>query len=292
VVLLVGVIALCISLSISAQQATEELPKALGTYLSAMEGLIEWQETLLGHAWATKQYTFYTYGYKGDRIYPTLKKWAAPEIKNVSGQNLSIIIYFTLGAIDPEKFKLYHLRTRKDVKPLITTLEEIKLSAVPIMDIPGLVGNMVRLVPDRVLTKGNYLFLEGDIDSKLLFSIESKSKMFFRTDSKFEDCLKILNSSRIIEEDLQKEFENNGISVSNDATITVIQKGNKWRITDIDKKKTYLIKKEKERLDIYDSEKRCWGFTVDGGDELWRNPPLWEKCIACLCLNKGYGPIE
>lgn len=287
VFLLVSAIALSVPPLLNAQQATEELPKALGTYLSAMEGLIKWQDMPLGHAWPPKQYTFYTYGYKKDKIYPTLREWAAPGVKNVSGQDLSMILYFSLGARDPERVKLYRIRTGKDVKPLITPIEEIGLTAVPIItDIPGLAGNMVRLVPDRVLTKGNYLCVEGDIDSKLvlLFSIESKFKLL-GTDTRFADCLKILNSFRIMKKDLEKEFENNGFPVSSRADIGVIEKDSKWLI--IDKDKLYLVIRKKKRLDVFDvvSEKHCRGFTVDGGDQLWRNPPLWEKCMACLCSN-------
>jgi len=267
--------------SLNAQQATEELPEALGTYLSAMEGLIKCGDISLGYAWATDQYTFYTYGYKEDRIYPTLQKWSAPEVRNVSGQNLSIILYFTLGARDPERVKLYRLRTGKDVKPFITIVEDVKLSAVPITEVPG----MVRLIPERVLTKGNYIFVEGDIDSKLLFSIESKFQLLGA--NSFKKCLEILNSFQIMKRDLQKEFENKGISISDDANITVIDKNSRWQITNRDNKE-YLVKKQGKRLDIYDSsDKPCSAFTVDGGEELWRTPAIWEKCISCLCRN-GY----
>lgn len=310
--ILMGIMVFGISTVSSAQQAAEELPKALGTYLSAMEGMIKIQDMPLKHAWAANQYTFFT-GYKEDRVYPFLEKWAAPEIKNVSGQDLSMVVYFSLGARDPEKIKLYRLRTKKDVKPFITMLEEVRLSAVPITDLPGLAGNMVRLVPDHTLQQGNYIFMEGDIDSKLLFSIELKTslvkstlitycmpnflkRIFVSTKPTIAGYIETLNQNKFpsLRGGLREEFENNGFTLSGPVDVKVIEENSRWRVIDGEANTSYLVRKEKNRLDVYDgNEKRSWGFTVDGGGELWRTPAFWAKCIACLCAPIiGRGPIQ
>jgi len=181
-----------IPLLLSAQQATEELPKALGTYLSAMEGLVKCDDIPLRHVVPTEGF----YGYKRNKPHPALKDVRDWSVQNISAHELSIIVYFTIGTRDPERIKLYRLRTGKDIKPFITPVEEIKHSITPITDVPGaILGNMVRIVPDHILTKGNYLLVEDDID----------------------------------------------------------------------------------KVD------RCWGFTVDGGEKMWRTPYIWEQCCAYLC---------
>jgi len=196
ILLIVSVFALSLPLLVSAEQIPKELPKALGLYLNSMEGLIKWEDMSLGYKLVenTERY----FGYKKNTRYPFLneKSWSAPKVKNVSGQELSMISYFTLGTKDPERFKLYRLRTGKDIYPYIMAAEEISLSVAPITGVPGLMGNMVQIVPDRVLTKGNYIFTESDL-------------------------------------------------------------GN--------------------RID------RCWAFTVDGGEALWKVPGLGEQFLACLC---------
>lgn len=156
-------IALITPVLLSAQQATDELPEALGTYLSAMEGLVKCKDIPLRHVIPTKELTFY--GYKGGKPHVALKNVGDWSVPNVSGQQLSIIVYFTIGTRDPERIRLYRLRTRKDIEPFITPSEEISYAIAPITDVPGAaLGNMVRLVPNRVLTKGNYLLVEDEID--------------------------------------------------------------------------------------------------------------------------------
>lgn len=275
---------------LSGQQATEELPEALGTYLSAMEGMVKCKDISLRHIMPTEEVTFY--GYKWGELHTALRNAGDWSVPNVSGQDLSIVVYFSLGARDPEKVKLYRLRTKKDVKPFITMLEEVRLSAVPITDLPGLAGNMVRLVPDHILQKGNYIFMEGDIDSKLLFSIEPKTSIIKRAligaNPKIKDYIETLNKKEfpLLRSGLREEFENNEITFSSTVIVTVIRKGSRWRITDREANTSYLVEKKRKRLDVYDSnEKRSWGFTVDGGGELWRNPAFWAKCMACLCSN-------
>ena len=192
--LVAGAIALSMPVLLSAQQATDKLPDALGTYLSAMEGLIKCRDITLSHVVPTDKLTFY--GYKGGISHAALKYKGDWTVPSVSGQQLSIIVYFTIGTRDPERIRLYRLRTGKDIEPFITPSEEISYTVAPIADVPGAaLGNMVRLIPDRVLTKGNYLLVEDAI----------------------------------------------------------------------------------EKVD------RSWGFTIDGGEEMWRTPKFWERCCASLC---------
>ena len=187
------VIALGAPVLLSGQQATEELPEALGTYLSAMEGVVNCKEISLRHIMPTEKVTFY--GYKWGELHPALRNVEDWSVPNVSGQELSVIIYFTIGTRESKKIKLYRLRTGEDIEPFITPADKIEHSVTPITDIPGThLGSMVRLVPDQVLTKGNYLLVEDYI----------------------------------------------------------------------------------ERVD------RGWGFTIDGGEEMWQTPSLWDKCCASL----------
>jgi len=178
---------------LSGQQATEELPEALGTYLSAMEGMVKCNDISLRHIMPTEKVTFY--GYKWGELHTALRNVEDWSVPNVSGQELSVIIYFTIGTRESKKIKLYRLRTGEDIEPFITTTHKITHSVTPITDIPGThLGSMVRVVPDQVLTKGNYLLVEDYI----------------------------------------------------------------------------------ERVD------RGWGFTIDGGEEMWQTPSLWDKCCASL----------
>jgi len=181
VLLVVSVIGFGISVSIGAQQPAVDLPKeapeTFGVYLNAMEGLIKWEDMRLSGT--------------------TLRNWTPKKVKNVSGQDFSIISYFALFAQIPENFKLYRLRTGY-FKPSLSLAEQIELSIIPVTGIPGLAGNMVQVVPDRILTKGNYLFVEGEIG----------------------------------------------------------------------------------KVD------RCWIFTIDGGEEMWRKFDFWEWCSSCLSFWK------
>ena len=179
--LVASVFIFSISISIDAQQSPEdlpaELPETFGVYLSAMEGLIKWEDMKL--------------------VGSSLKGWTPEKVENVSGQDFSIISYFALLAKIPENSRLYRLQTGY-FKPSLTRGEEIPLSIIPVTGIPELAGNMVQIVPDRILTKGNYLFVEG-------------------------------------------------------------------KIGEVD---------------------RCWIFTVDGGEEMWKKFDFWEWCSSCLSFRK------
>jgi len=175
---------LFVAISVNAQQSMEEFPKSLGTYISTMEGLIKCPDITLGHT-----------GYKNGRYQATLEDWNPP---NVSSQKLSIIVYFTIGSRDPEKIKLYRLQNGKDIYPSITPIQEIKfLSVEPITSIPGAtLGNMVRLIPENILTKGNYIVVENEINNNKVdrcwgFTVDNGEKIW-RTKSFLDKCCAFL----------------------------------------------------------------------------------------------------
>ena len=186
---------LFVAISVNAQQSAEELPKSLGIYLSTMEGLVKCPDITLRHIIPDENQAYY--GYRNGRYHTTLGDWNSP---NVSSQKLSIIVYFTIGSRDPEKIKLYRLQAGKDIYPFITPIEEIKFSSVePITSIPGAaLGNMVRLIPENILTKGNYVIVENNIDNTTEtpnnkvdrcwgFKVDNGEKIW-RTPSSWEKC--------------------------------------------------------------------------------------------------------
>jgi len=54
-----------------------------------------------------------------------------------------------------------------------------------------------------------------------------------------------------ISEDLQQTFENNGISLSQNVTVSIEAEGSKWLITDEDNKQTYSIRRKESGLRIW-----------------------------------------
>ena len=79
------------------------------------------------------------------------------------------------------------------------------------------------------------------LDPTELFSVDSK---MFKNDL----------DKVTISEDFQKEFENNGISLSQNTTVSIDEKDHRWLINDKDNKQTYTVRKE-ERLNIYQRTK-------------------------------------
>jgi uncharacterized membrane protein YjfL (UPF0719 family) len=73
------------------------------------------------------------------------------------------------------------------------------------------------------------------------------SAILFNLKSDFQSDL----DKEAISEELQKELGNNGISLSQNAKLSVKEKDTEWRITD--KGKIYTIKKENDRLYTYES---------------------------------------
>ena len=166
--LVASVFIFSISISIDAQQSPEDLPEELpetfGVYLSAMEGLIKWQDMRL--------------------VGSSLRDWTPEKVENVSGQDFSIISYFELLTKIPENSRLYRLQTGY-FKPSLALGEEIRLSIIPVTGIPELAGNMVQIVPDRILTKGNYLFMEGkigEVDRCWIFTVDGGEEMWQKFD--------------------------------------------------------------------------------------------------------------
>lgn len=141
------------------QGPSEELPEALGMYLVTKQGLRKWEEMPLLHKKKSKLLG-------GEEISPALNTWTSPPVEDVKSENFqTIIAYYAFGAKDPEDFKLYRLIPKKDFKPHIKAANKINLSIVPITGVPGILGNMVRLTPETVLSKGNYLLTEGHIET-------------------------------------------------------------------------------------------------------------------------------
>jgi len=73
----------------------------------------------------------------------------------------------------------------------------------------------------------------------------------FGIDSKFQSDL----DKGTISEDFQKEFENNGISLSENTTISIEEKDRIWLINDKDIEQTYTVRKEDGQLNIYEKTK-------------------------------------
>ena len=59
--------------------------------------------------------------------------------------------------------------------------------------------------------------------------------------------------SGIVSEGLREEFENNGRSLSQDAIVSILTQGSEWLITDVGR--TYKVKKEGNRLNVYEEDR-------------------------------------
>jgi len=76
----------------------------------------------------------------------------------------------------------------------------------------------------------------------------SRGPLLFSIDLVFQSDLDHDNG---ISEDLRRGFENNGILLSQNATISIEEKDSRWLITDKDNEQTFLIRKEEGKLNIY-----------------------------------------
>jgi len=72
------------------------------------------------------------------------------------------------------------------------------------------------------------------------------SEVLFNIRSDFQSDL----DKATVSETLRKELENNGIALSQNATISIKEKGSEWRITD--KSRKYTVRKENDRLSLYE----------------------------------------
>ena len=99
-----------------------------------------------------------------------------------------------------------------------------------------------------------------------------------------------LNGS-IIPEDLKKKFQTKGIPLSETATVTK-ENEDKWMITDEEKGKSYFIRKEEEKLNIYlnpeevDTVTNRIKIDVKFGNEEPSEEPLEFKEFALLGIDK------
>ena len=71
----------------------------------------------------------------------------------------------------------------------------------------------------------------------LLFSIESENQVDLDNES--------------VSASLRQKFQNNGISLSQSATVSIENKGSNWLITDEDNDKSYLVMVSEEGLNVY-----------------------------------------
>jgi hypothetical protein len=99
---------------------------------------------------------------------------------------------------------------------------------------PGVYKEEIFLAPAAELRTGVPAFL--GFGEKLLFS----TKLEFQSEL----------DSKSISQDLRQEFENSGISLSQDVTLSIEKEGSRWLITDKGNKQTYLIRKEREKLSV------------------------------------------
>ena len=72
--------------------------------------------------------------------------------------------------------------------------------------------------------------------------------LVFSIDSKFQNNL----DSNSIPEDLRQEFENNGITLSSNTTVSIVDKDSVWAMKNKDNKQRYCcIRKEEDKLNVY-----------------------------------------
>ena len=135
---------------------------------------------------------------------------------------------------------------------------------------------------DHNITRG----YEGEGEVTLLFSVE----LPFQSDL----------DNGTTSEDLQQQFENNEIPLSQNATVSIKEKGSRWLITD--NKKTYVVKKEEDRLNIYEVTKNplaatlsCEGCHTTGrlGAPVPEHPgipPVHFEKLTCTACHSGPWP--
>jgi len=148
----------------------------------------------------------------------------------------------------------------------ITDLKEAEETAADLKCVPSVVtgGTPIRAVGinlgapgDRRADNGT-LWLEyprvGGPSPEIPVNINHE-ELLFSIDPGYQTDL----DDESISEELRREFGNNGISLSQDATVSTEKRDTEWLITKIINKKTYIIRKEEGRLNIYhkDYERYC-----------------------------------
>ena len=101
--------------------------------------------------------------------------------------------------------------------------------------------------------------------------------LLFSTKLKFESDL---DEGVVVSGGLQREFEDNGISLNPGAAVCPTEKGSRWEITDQTGKK-YEVRKDRNKLNIYriDGENLRWRITdeVEGHGGKYENTYLLKK---------------
>ncbi len=296
-------------------QTIEELPQALGTYLSTKKVWLSLKEE-------GKVELFYR-----EQVSPGLRDWTG--LKNTNGPDVSILSYAAFGAMrDPEKFRLYRLAIEGETKPYIQPPAEIEFSAVPIVGIPGLLGNMVKLISKEGLIKGNYLLTYPGIDRGVELSWR------FTIDGGYQSLLPFgvyLGTSKALvkcqEMPLEHSEKNTLLKawasppvreIGAQDSIYTYSMGRSFRLYRLTSKKEFKPKispLSKIELSIepiggskllgdvvqlaskdplvkgnylltegdIQTASRCWGFTVEGGEPMWMGAPV----AGCLILSGG-----
>ena len=90
----------------------------------------------------------------------------------------------------------------------------------------------------------------------------------------------------LFSENLRQEFESQKMTLSQNISVKVEAKGNKWLITDKGNKQTYLIRREKGGLSIYDktmtASKQIQGIEVKGNPQWWLSPPFLTTILGVI----------
>ncbi len=124
-----------------------------------------------------------------------------------------------------------------------------------------LIGGTAKI---RGQVNGNIFVLSGDVefqDRALLFSVDSQLR-------------KNLENGLILA-DFRQAFKKNGFSLSESVTVSVANKRSKWMINDEDNRKTYIIRKAADRLEIYDHAQIPGKVTVVLGNILGKMDNDW-----------------
>ena len=124
-----------------------------------------------------------------------------------------------------------------------------------------LIGGTAKI---RGQVKGNIFVLSGDVefqDRALLFSVDTHLR-------------KNLENGLILA-DFRQAFKKNGFSLSESVTVSVANKRSKWMINDEDNRKTYIIRKAADRLEIYDHAQIPGRVTVVLGNILGKMDNDW-----------------
>ncbi len=138
---------------------------------------------------------------------------------------------------------------------------DFDLGTTETVDSIVLIGGTAKI---RGRVNGNIFVLSGDVefqDRALLFSVDSQLR-------------KNLENGLILA-DFRQAFKKNGFSLSESVTVSVANKRSKWMINDEDNRKTYIIRKAADRLEIYDHAQIPGRVTVVLGNILGKMDNDW-----------------